>query len=323
MQRLALAIIISPLCLVVPHGPARAATTDTKPGSSFFDCTDGKCPEMIVIPAGSNVMGSTETERQQQGVSTTFGEREDPRHTVTFGKPFAMAKTHVTRGLYATFVAETKLSDPKDCAVHDNTADTWGSKPGFNWHNPGFAQTDKDPVVCVSFHDAEKFAAWLSKRTSKHYRLPSEAEFEYAARGGTTTARWWGDSPESLCNKVNIMTTATAQKFGSPDSWSDRLMCNADHSFTQPVGSYDPNPYGLDDMIGNAWEWVSDCFNETFKGAPTDGSAWTTGDCSKRLVTGGAYHSAPYLARAATRGAGLGMDEHVFAAGFRVARDVD
>ena len=315
---LALAIALSAGAAFAADAPKPG--TVLKAGSVFKDCPT--CNEMVVIPAGTNVLGSTEEERAREGVPPLFAAHEGPQVMMTIKKPFAVAKTETTRGQFAAFVADTKRPDPKECAIHDAKTDSWGFQPGFNWHNPSFKQEDNHPVTCVSWNDAVDYAAWLSKKTGKKYRLPSDAEWEYAARGGTKTARYWGDDPSTLCLQANIITAETVAVFDSA-TWEDKLVCTTKHSFTIPVGSYDANPYGLMDMLGSVWEWTADCYLPDHKGQPTDGSAYTKPGCTLHGVRGGAYHSQVWLARAATRGEGMGPDGHIFAAGFRVARDLD
>jgi formylglycine-generating enzyme required for sulfatase activity/cytochrome c2 len=279
---------------------------------------------MVVIPAGSFEMGSTKEEQEFTGVPKVFADEESPRHPVSIPKAFAMARTLLTRGAYAAFVKETGHKGPKQgCGAHDAKLDSWNDNVNVTWDKPGFDQTDEHPVVCVNFLDATAYAEWLSKKTGKHYRIPNEAEWEYAARGGTATARYWGNSPEFICEKANIMTRATFEKLGAPDSWNDKLLCSGDHSFTTPVARYDPNPWGLYDMIGNVWEWVIDCAHNTYEGAPADGSAWTEPNCHKRSLRGGAFHSGFYFTRVAAREVGLDDTHAGVGLGFRLARDLD
>lgn len=290
------------------------------PGATFADCKE--CPEMVVIPAGANEIGSTPEERRRENVPASFGDHEGPRHLVTIAKPFAMGKNEITRGLYAKFAEETKLTNIGNCAGFDPKTDTWPIIADLTWKSPGFPQTDRDPAVCISWQDATAFAVWLSGKTGKHYRLPSEAEWEYAARAGTKTARYWGDGDGLVCENANILTQRTVEAWGSPASWKDKLVCTSDRAFTIPVGALPPNPFGLNDMLGNTWEWVADCFHETYDGAPTDGSAWDEPNCKHRIPRGGGFQSAPWLARAATR-AGPPPDFREDASGIRVVRDLD
>ncbi len=174
----------------------------------------------------------------------------------------------------------------------------FASETGRDHENPGFPQTGRHPAVLVSWDDAKAYVAWLSQKTGHSYRLLSESEYEYAERAGTTTAYWWGDSDADLCGYAN----------GGP--------CN--HHGTVPVGSYPANAFGLYDMAGNVWEYTEDCWNESYAGAPDDGTAWTTGTCIVRVVRGGSRYSGAGYLRSAFRyalGAGSGDAE-----GFRVAR---
>lgn len=304
--------------------PALTATTaakaPAKPGEVLRDCAT--CPEVVVIPAGSFVMGSTLEERQREGVPDLFGNREQPQHKVNFAKAFALGRTEVTVAQYAQFVAETKRPIDDDCLGFDREKDNWGLKKG-SWRNPGFKQSDKDPAVCISYRDASDYAAWLAKKTGKPYRLASEAEWEYAARAGTTTARYWGDSPRTLCENANVMSSATLADIGWPESWQDKLICVGRHAWSMPVASFEANPFGVYDVYGSVWEWVADCAHDNYVGAPTDGSAWMEPKCEKYLVRGGAFHSEFWIARSATRGAGIAPTNRPVASGFRVARNLD
>jgi sulfatase modifying factor 1 len=306
--------------------PPALAAAPTTPGAVFKDCPD--CIDMVVVPAGRFQMGSTPEARKIEGVPRLFGDRESPMVDVTIAKPFALSKTEITRGQFIAFAKATNRPQPADCYVYDKAKDNWGGGAGLHYsydHTP-FPQTDNDPAVCISWQDAHDYAAWMSKKTGKPYHLPSEEEWEYAAKGGTTTSRYWGDDAREICDKASVMTTATYIAIGQPDSWADKLVCTSDKAWTLPVGSFDPNPFGLYDMLGSAWEWVADCGTPDHKGAPTDGSAVTAaegGDCTKRVTKGGAFHSEPWLVRASTRGAGLDPTAHPIASGFRIARDLD
>jgi formylglycine-generating enzyme required for sulfatase activity/cytochrome c2 len=310
------------VCAAFTALAARADTAPAKPIQVFRDCKD--CPGMIVIPPGSFEMGSTKEERIAAGIPEIFGDQESPQHHVTIAKPFAMSRTEITRGLYAEFVKETGHPDyAPGCAVHNAKTDVWSDTPGYSWRNPGFEQTDDHPVMCVNWGDNIAFTEWLSKKTGKHYRLASEAEWEYAARGGTTTSRYWGESPEAICQNANVMNNATITAIGWPDSWDGRLICSGNHPFTMPVGSYPPNPFGLSDMIGNGWELVADCAHNTYDGAPTDGSAWTEPNCHRHVLRGGAFHSAPFFARSAAREGGQTDEYAGLGNTIRVVRDLD
>jgi formylglycine-generating enzyme required for sulfatase activity len=305
---------------LVSPGRAHAAAAPAKAASVFKDCPD--CPSMVVIPPGSFVMGSSAEERSREGVPEIFGNREQPQHKVTIGKAFGLGQTEVTLAQYARFSDETRRPVDTQCAVYDREKDNWALLKG-SWREPGFKQGPNDPVVCISYNDAVAYAAWLAKKTGARYRLATEAEWEYAARAGTTTARYWGDSPRTLCENANVMSSATLADIGWPESWQDKLICAGRKPWTVPVASFEANGFGLNDMYGNVWEWVADCAHNDYVGAPTDGSAWTEAKCEKFLVRGGAFHSEFWLARSATRGAGLNPNSHPVASGLRVARDLD
>ena len=296
----------------VPPAPAPRA---------IVDCVG--CPEMIVIPAGSATLGSTPQERARAGIVPVFGNREGPTYTATFAKPYALGRTEVTRGQYRDFIEATARPDPADCGVHDSKTDKWGPLPGFSWRKPGFTQTDDHPAVCVSYNDAVAYARWLSARTGHAYRIPSDAEWEYAARGGTSTSWYWGDAPEDGCKLGNLLSSGTIAALGSPPSMADRFVCANPRSFTVPVASYPPNPFGLYDMAGNAFEWVADCNSPDNSDAHADGSARTTGACDRHYLKGGAFHTPFWLTRPAVRGAPLPADLHMFTIGFRVARSIE
>ena len=162
----------------------------------------------------------------------------------------------------------------------------------------GWGRGDR-PVINISWRDAQQYVAWLSQITGESYRLPSEAEWEYAARAGTTTAYYWGD--------------------GVDDGQANCDGCGGDDRQTAPVGSFQPSDFGLYDMLGNIWEWTLDCWNAGYANSPTDGAAWQSGDCSVRVVRGGSWTSNPHILRSAFR-ANSSTDRRSYGIGFRVAR---
>lgn len=274
---------------------------------------------MVALPPGRFVMGSSDadTARDIKGLSGLSAwvarvirmPREHPDHLVTIEQTFAIGKYLVTRGEFAAFVGETGYAIPSGhclIAIGNNVKQLSGG----GWQNPGFAQTDRDPVVCVSWRDAQAYIAWLNSKvhrtepvssTGGPYFLPSEAEWEYAARAGMNTAYWWGDS-------IGI-NNAVCDGCGS--QW--------DNKRTAPVGSFRPNPFGLYDMAGNVWEWMADCWNANYTGAPRDGSAWMTGDCGQHALRGGEWRGEPWHLRSASR-TRSSSDESASFVGFRVAR---
>jgi len=252
------------------------------------DCV--QCPELVRIPPGSFTMGSSAAEQQREGIPKAYGDQELPQHAVTIGYAFRMGKYEVTRGEFAAFMQATGHSIVGSCP----------------WRNPGFGQTDRDPVVCVSWDDARAYVAWLNQTTGKAYRLPSEAEWEYAARARTSTARYWGDGLQDACRYANVDESA--------------FKCSDGHRTTAPVGKFLPNDFGLHDMLGNVWEWTADCWTGHYFNAPTNGDARSTGDCTRRVLRGGSWTVGPaHHVRAAYRASDVAAGRFVFV-GFRVAR---
>jgi formylglycine-generating enzyme required for sulfatase activity len=244
-----------------------------KPGLDFKECARG-CPVMIVVPAGKFLMGSPENESED--------DNERPQHEVTVAKPFAVSKFEVTYEEWEACVA---------AAACRRVPDNFGR--------------GEMPMINVSWGDAKQYAGWLLRLTGKEYRLLTEAEWEYAARAGTTARYSWGDDP----GKGN------ANCDGCGSQW--------DRQHTAPVGSFKPNAFGLYDMHGNVWEWVEDSWHDNYNGAPTDGSAWHQGgDPSYRVIRGGSWRNDPQLVRAALRRkriSGVRFDT----LGFRVARTLN
>lgn len=289
-----------------------AAAQDRAPGTVFKDCAD--CPEMVVIPAGRFVMGTAPGEEEREDLSVQYRNRSQPRHGVVVAR-FSAGKFEVTRGQYRAFAEATGRSSD-GCFVWSRTG--FEKDPAKDWRNPGYAQDDTHPVVCVSWDDAGAYARWLSQKTGRAYRLLTEAEWEYAARAGTTTARFWGDAADRHCGYANAADLTTQVQVPGASEW-EIAGCDDRHAYTAPVGSYRANAFGLHDMLGNVWEWTQDCWNESYSGAPADGSAWVAGDCFLRVVRGGSWEDAPLGLRAAYR-VGSPTVIRVYIRGFRVAR---
>ena len=165
----------------------------------------------------------------------------------------------------------------------NKSGDEWDWVSGRSWRNPGFSVGDDHPAVCVSWNDAEAFIQWLGAQTGKAFRLPTEAEWEYAARAGSTTKYHFGNSESQLCRYANHADTSTDL------DWRNKSCSDGVGKRTATVGRYQPNAFGLYDMHGNVYEWVQDCWNDSYVGAPTDGRAWTSGDCSQRVIRGGSW----------------------------------
>jgi formylglycine-generating enzyme required for sulfatase activity len=246
-----------------------------KPGDSFKECAKD-CPEMVVLPAGEFMMGSLADEMDHY-------DNEGPLHRVTIAQPLAVSKFEVTFEQWDVCVAVGTCAHVPDS-------------------NMGRGM---QPVVNVRWDHAQQYVAWFSKMTGRSYRLLSEAEWEYAARAGTTTAYSWGD--ELGKNNANCN--------GCGSEWDGRQ--------TAPVGSFAPNRFGLYDMHGNVWEWVEDCWHANYAGAPNDGSAWTAqGDCNYRVVRGGSWSGYSVGLRSALR-FWSAPDDHDSDLGFRVARTLN
>jgi formylglycine-generating enzyme required for sulfatase activity len=243
-------------------------------GESFRDCAD--CPEMIVIPPGKFKMGSPDDEPGHR-------DNEAPVHDVRIDYAFAVGKYPVTRGEWEQFVKEKG---------HD-----------YVTHCVNGLQ-DNHPMVCVASYEARAYAAWLSRKSGQHYRLLSEAEYEYVNRAGRGSAYFWGDKWD--CRRAN----------------NGIASCNGGYKDITPVGSFPQNAFGLYDTTGNVYSWTEDCWHDNYNGAPTDGSAWDPGvNCSAedRVVRGGSWNSSPSWLRSASRGGkGESGDSGV---GFRLARD--
>ena len=289
------------------------ALQEHPPGATFRDCA--QCQEMVVVPSGSYEMGSPAFEKGRY-------DSEGPVHRVTIAEPFAVGVYEVTRGEFERFAQETGyLSGGGDGCWFFWRAESDGKfekDSDRNWRAPGYAQTDQHPVVCVNWRDAQVYVKWLSRKTGESYRLLSEAEWEYVARGGTQTAWYWGDDKTAQCRHANGFDRSAGQRY---PKWKT-AKCDDGAVDTSEVGKYKANGFGLHDVSGNVWEWVEDCWNENYAGAPTDGSAWTSGNCKKRVLRGGSWHNEPWSLRSAYRfGNGSGGRDNYY--GFRVARTLD
>jgi formylglycine-generating enzyme required for sulfatase activity len=301
-------------------------STAPKPGAVFRDCPD--CPEMVVLPAGSFTMGSSAEEKSwaaSHGGSLGSVADEAPQHQVSL-PAFALGKYDVTRGEYAAFARETGYPAGDGCG-RGRAIFKWEKDPKLTWKNPGHAQTDRDPVVCVSWQDARAYIAWLNRKAHRGaasvngpYRLPSEAEWEYAARAGTTTKFYWGKDDAAAPVHAWFNANSGCEKV-------EGLFC--DHGQTHPVGAKPPNAFDLYDMAGNVWQWTEDCYDNSYAGIPADGRANEApssdskakdgqGNCL-RVDRGGSWMFPAWLLRPATRERNP-ADFRADIMGFRVAR---
>jgi formylglycine-generating enzyme required for sulfatase activity len=268
---------------VRPYVLTAAQETALKPGSSFWECASDQardyCPELIVVPTGSFMMGAPPTEKNRY-------ENEGPQHTVTIAEPFAVARVEVTFDEWDTCVAYG------DCT------------PGVTDSGWGRGQ---QPVINVTWDDAQRYAAWLSKITGKPYRLLSEAQYEYAARAGTQTRYPWGDD----------IGNGNANCNGCGGLWENLQPAPVD---TISRGLFHANGFGLYHMVGNVLEWVEDCYHADYSGAPEDGSPRTdAADCGRRVIRGGSYNDNPVILRSASRD-GIAPGDRGSNLGFRVGR---
>jgi formylglycine-generating enzyme required for sulfatase activity len=281
------------------------------------DCAN--CPEIIVVPSGQFVMGTP-----GGAVEMDDDTGETPQLHVTIEKPFGLGKTEVTTQQYADFIRESGYKAEPGCRLWNNR---WLTDPKSDWRGAGQMRSPKPtaPAVCVSWNDAQAYVRWLSKKTGQAYRLPSEAEWEYAARAGSTTPRPYGDtSSEEIsvtlaCDNGNVYDVSAQAEYPFPYPYA---RCSDKFADLAPVGSFKANAFGLHDMIGNVWEWVEDCYTASYTGRAPDQRPWVwQGGCEARGLRGGSWTSRPADARSAKRQRAPATSKTTYM-GFRVARDI-
>lgn len=278
----------------------------------------GTAPAVVVVASGSFLMGSPADERGRS-------ENEGPQHRVTIGRGFGLGMQEVTVGQFRSFVEATAY---RTVAERDGQSIVWdeamgrlGERQRVNWRHDfeGKPAAASLPVLHVAWDDAQAYLAWLSRETGVRYRLPSEAEFEYALRAGSVSPYWWGEGRpdeviENLTGEKDVSATGR--------NWGTFIRGYGDgHWGPAPAGSFKANPFGLFDMAGNASEWVQDCWHANYLRAPDDGSAWENPGCERHVVRGGYWASAPEQSRSAAR-LSAGRNLHDPRVGFRVARDL-
>ena len=287
---------------------------DKKPDGLFRDALKdgGEGPEVVVIPAGSFKMGSNRAVRE-------FFTGESPVHKVNIEYDFAMTTKEISVSEFRAFIDssgyQTEAEWQGGCGYWD---EEWKVDPERYWKNPGFPQGNNNPVVCISWNDAIAAAKWLSKQTGQTYRLPSEAEWEYAARAGKKGDTYWGNKSDNQCQYENLMDY-------NDKEGKTYFQCTDGYTYTAPVASFNANAFGLYDMLGNVLELTQDCFNDNYKNVEKDGRAISKGDCSHRMLRGGAWalprgqsNETPTI----TGRIPWGQNNRGFMVGFRLVREI-
>jgi len=297
---------------------AAAAAQDPAPPPAVWRNSLGM--EFVRIPAGSFAMGSAEDPEALARDFPLLERRrfelladEAPVHQVRISRAFYLGRHEVTVGQFRRFIEASGYRpeseadgtggygynpayDPADSARGDAFE---GRDPRYSWSNPGFAQGDDHPVVNVTWNDAQALAAWLSRSEGHRYRLPTEAEWEYACRGGSRSRYPHGDDPQALARSANTFDQSAAVFW---PRWRQHALADSDgHAFTAPVGSYAPNAFGLHDMLGNAWEWVADWHAETYYAESPGSDPQGPSEGSVRVRRGGSWHTWPLYARCTYR----------------------
>ncbi|QEH38792.1 Serine/threonine-protein kinase pkn1 [Aquisphaera giovannonii] len=301
--------------LVRLAGPGAADTSKTRTpaaGGADSPITNSLGMKLVPIPAGSFLMGSADDEDAEDD--------EKPAHPARITRPFHLGATEVTVGQFRRFVEATGYRTEaerggKGCRGWNESKGRFEADPKYNWRDPGFPQTDEHPVSNVTWNDAAAFCAWLGSKEAATYRLPTEAEWEYACRAGTTSRYASGPDPESLASVGNVADGTARAKF--PD-WTT-IAARDGHAFAAPVGRFPANAWGLHDMHGNVWEWCRDGYDEhAYEHAAPDDPAGPS-EAPRRVYRGGSWADDPRYARSARR-VGVKPDYRCYDLGFRVAR---
>lgn len=257
---------------------------------SFRDCV--MCPEMVRVPPGSFVMGSPEDEAKR-------ALSEGPTHEVRISYNLAVSKFPITRGQWRAYLGESGKQPSNNCYGFNNTLSKRAKTAEYGWNDPGYRQEDSHPAVCLTWNEAHEYTGWLSQRTGHHYRLLSEAELEYLERDGKRSTYPWGMTSDAQCLHVNAADATAKARF---PSWTESASCSDGFLFTSPIDQFRASNFGLYDLDGNTRSWAQDCYHDSYKGAPTDGSAWETGgDCTQRMIRGAAWDTLPDGLRSAAR----------------------
>lgn len=269
--------------------------------------------KLVLIPAGESMMGSSDSEKDRSS-------NESPQHRIRITRPFYLGQHEVTVGQFRAFVDDSGYKtdaekDGKGGFGFDPKTNTFSQKQEYTWRNPGFQQTNDHPVVNVSWNDAAAFCDWLSRKESQRYRLPTEAQWEYGCRAGTTTRYSCGDDAETLVQVGNVADAAVKAKYPQFPT----ISASDGYLYTAPVGRFRPNAFGLYDVHGNVWEWCSDWYDGGYYGhSPVDDPTGPSAG-SLRVFRGGGWSSNAGYCRSAYRNRGS-ADGRFDILGFRVAR---
>jgi formylglycine-generating enzyme required for sulfatase activity len=302
---------------IKPQGePASKAGTPRQQSETFKDCDF--CSQMVRIPGGCFQMGSPESET---------GRDDDERLNRVCVEDFRIGKYEVTVGEFLRFVSMTGYRTDaerdvgqKGCFtfIEKDGERTVGWQAGRSWKAPvfpaRFQQSDRHPVSCVSWNDAMAYVDWLNRETGKRYRLPTEAEWEYAVRGGTMTARFWGDDPDRACQYANVADRTQDGNW----SWHNPHNCEDSHYYAATVGNYKTNEYGLYDMLGNVWEWTCSEYDESYSGK--EQKCISKNHTEPRVIRGGSWFNLPESVRSADRNGSPPMGRINYV-GFRLLQD--
>ena len=291
-----LTLVAEPVRVSKPAEPSK--------GDTWTDPVTGM--EFVWVTGGCFMMGQSESEKtyliREVGEADykDYYSDELPRHRVCVDG-FWMGKTEVTRGQFREFVREmgykTDAEKKGKAKVFNKDTDwKWKELPGYNWKKVGYSQNDTHPAACISWNDAKAFADWLSRKTGRRVQLPTEAQWEYAARGGTDGMRFWGSDDSDACRYANAADKG--------NGWKTNFPCDDGYEFTAPVGNYRPNPFGLYDMLGNVWEWCADWHGDDYYSRSPKDDPRGPSSGRYRVLRGGAWLSVPRSVRAADRGWG-------------------
>jgi formylglycine-generating enzyme required for sulfatase activity len=313
---MARSLIAAGLIALLAHGAAAQPAPQSV--RTIQDCPT--CPELVVVPSGTLSMGTEPGTLELD--RTGRGKAEAGVMTIAITQAFAIGRTEVTRAQYAAFVAAAGYApDTRFCRIWDQDGQRFADVPQRTWRDPGLLTPPREdhPVTCVSWDDAVAYTQWLGRETGKRYRLPSEVEWEYAARAGSARKRFWGDDPADGCAYANTYDLTARRVY--PLAWA-HVGCADGFADLAPVGSLLPNAFGLHDVVGNVWEWVADCFTTSKTSRPKDQRPWVWDGCPDRALRGGAWMSAPDRSRVGLPAGDPPSDRYAFL-GFRVARDLE